>query len=159
MDRQTKQRIGEALGRIPQSIYILTSHYEDQTRGMLVSWVQQVSFDPPMVMVAVSKGRSIVPLLHDSHSFALCQIAEHEKLMLRKFADPDEEAPFEGLGTHRGVTGSPILDRALAYLDCQMIRHLDIDGDHDIYVGLVRDGARLREDDIVVRLRENGFQY
>jgi flavin reductase (DIM6/NTAB) family NADH-FMN oxidoreductase RutF len=161
MDQPNQQGIAQVLGRIPGSLYVMTAHHEEQACGMLVSWVQQVAFDPPMIMVALNKGGRIIPMLHDSHAFALCQIAPEDKLVFRKFTYDQETAQeaFEGLETMRAATGSPILTRALTYMDCDLVRHLDIDSDHDLYIGAVRDAKVLRDEQVIVRLRENGFEY
>lgn len=159
-DTDTSQ-IGKVLGRIPASLYIMTSHFEAHARGVMVSFVQQVGFEPPMVMVSLAKGRHIVPLLHDSHAFALCQIADDDKLTLKRFSkavDTGEDA-FEGLETFRGPTGSPILAKSLAYMDCELVRHIDVECDHDLYIGLVREAQILNKGQPVVRLRDNGLKY
>jgi len=161
MTDDVHQRIGKALGRIPQSLYIMTAQYEDQMRGVMVSFVQQVSFDPPMVMVSLGKGRPIVPLIHDSHAFAVCQIAKTDKLTLKRFARGTQpgESPFQAIETMRGATGSPVIKRSLAYLDCDLVRHIDIDGDHDMYIGAVREGDLLNDGEVFIHLRDNGFTY
>lgn len=161
MTEDRKERIGKALGRVPQSLYVMTSQFEDRALGVMVSWVQQVGFDPPMVMVALGKGRPIIPLLHDSHGFAICQIAKSDKLTLRRFAKgaDDWENPFDGIEIIRSETGSPIVKKSLAYLDCELVRHLDVEGDHDLYIGLVRDGDRLADEEPIVHLRESGLHY
>ena len=161
MSEDRTKRIGKALGRIPQSLYIMTSHFEDRMRGVMCSWVQQVGFQPPMVMVALSKGRPIIPLLHDSHSFAVCQIAPSDRLSRKRFAGGTDagDDPFEGIEIFKATTGSPIIKRSLAYLDCELVRHFDVDGDHDLYIGLVRDGDLLKQEDVMVHLRPDGFKY
>jgi len=161
MTEPDRKKIGKALGRIPQSLYIMTSHFEDRMRGVMVSWVQQVAFEPPMVSVSLSKGRPIVPLLHDSHAFALCQIAPTDKLTIKRFGGGDAgDNPFETMDVFKAATGSPIIRRSLAYLDCELVRHFDVDGDHDIYIGLVRAAEQLKEDEEpIVKLRSDGFSY
>jgi len=155
------ERIGKALGRVPQSLYVMTSQFEDRAMGVLVSWVQQVGFDPPMVMAALGKGRPIIPLLLDSHGFAICQIARSDKLTLRRFAKgaEDWENPFDGIEVTRGASGSPIISKSLAFLDCELVRHLDVEGDHDLYIGHVRDGGLLQEEEPIVHLRDSGLHY
>ena len=161
MKDDVKTRVGLALGRIPQSIYVMTSHSEDRMRGVLVTCVQQMAHEPPMIMVALPKGRPIIPLIHDSHSFAICQIARSDKLTQHRFA-PNADAgdnAFEAMEITHGITGSPILKKALAYLDCELVRHIDVDADHDIYIGLVRDGNLLhRAEETIVHLRDNGLK-
>ncbi len=161
MTEADTQQIAKVLGKIPASIYIMTSHFEDHCHGVMVSWVQQVSFEPPMVMVSLAKGRHIVPLLHDSHGFALCQVAEGDKLTLKRFSkasDPNDDV-FEGLDSFRAGTGSPILAKALSYMDCELVRHIDVDGDHDLYIGHVREAKVLNKGEPIVRLRDNGMKY
>lgn len=164
-DKETRQAIGRALGRFPQSLYVMTSAFEHRQRGVLVSWVQQASFEPPMVLVALRKGRDIVPLIHDAHAFALCQVADDDKLTLKKFAENPktghraDDDPLTGIECCRKATGSPIIKKSLSFLDCELIRHIDIDGDHDLYVGLIRDGGVLHDGQATVHFRENGFKY
>lgn len=161
LDKQSRLAIGEALGRIPQGLFILTAEFEGRVLGMMVSWVQQVSFEPPMVLVALRKGREIVPLIHDSHRFALNQIARQDRLTRRKFSDTKiaDEERLQTMEIVRKTTGSPVLARSLAFMDCELIRHIDIDGDHDLYVGLIRDGGILHAGEVDVRLRTDGFAY
>lgn len=161
MTEDRQNGIARALGRIPQSLYIMTASHEERMRGVMVSFVQQMGFDPPLISVALAKGRPIVPLLHDAHSFAVCQISPADKLLMKRFAGGIDagENPFDGLKLRRGLTGAPILERALAYLECDLVRHIDVEADHDLYIGMVRAGDRLREDEVNIRLRENGLRY
>lgn len=161
LDEKTRLRFARPLGLIPQSLFIMTAAHEHRMRSLLVSWVQQVSFDPPMVAISLRKGREIVPLIHDSHAFALNQIAHDDRLVLRKYNGeaPSHEDPVTLLETCRKATGSPILSRAVSYLDCELVRHIDIDGDHDLYVGMIRDADMLRGGVISVHMREDGFSY
>lgn len=165
LDKETRLAVGKALGRIPQSLYVLTSAFEHRQRGVLVSWVQQAGFEPPMVVAGLRKGREIVPLIHESRTFALSQVCEDDKLTLKKFAGPSgpghrlDDDPLAGIDTFRKATGAPILKKALSFLECELIRHVDIDGDHDLYVGLIRDGGLLHDVPVTIRLREDGFKY
>ena len=165
LDKETRDGIGKALGRIPQGLYILTACFEHRRRGVMVSWVQQASFDPPMVLVALRKGRDIVPIIHEAHAFALSQVCEDDKLTLRKFTEPRragyrrDDDPLAGIETMRRATGAPIIKKSLSFLDCELVRHIDVDGDHDLYVGLIRDGGNLHDGHVTVRLREDGFKY
>ena len=48
-DSDPSKRLAAALGRVPSGLYILTARHGDAETGMLVSWVQQCSFAPPLV--------------------------------------------------------------------------------------------------------------
>ena len=152
--------IGDALAKIPQGVFVLTASHDTRIRGLMVSWVQQASFEPPMIVVALRKGRDIVPIIHNAHAFAINQIAPDDKLLIKRFGEhPTPDERLLGLEVIRKTTGAPILVRAMAYLDCELVRHIDVEADHDIYVGAILDGAVLRHADVPVHLRDNGFKY
>ena len=161
MDDVLKQSIGAALGAIPSGLFVLAAQHEEQRCGMLVSWVQQVCFEPPMLVVAIAKGRSIMPLISESRQFSLCQLADDDKMMSRKFAsgcDLDDD-PFLGFDLIQGqLNNLPILSQCLSYLECELSCHMDVEGDHDLFIGRVCGGAR-HAGTPRVHLRKNGFNY
>lgn len=162
LDVKMRRAIGQSLGGIPQGLYIMSAAHEMRCRAVLVSFVQQAGFDPPTVVVALNKGRDIVPIIHDSHAFALSQIAEDDRLVIKKFAEKrgrTDDDPLAGLEIIKKVTGSPILCRAVGYLDCRLVRHIDVDSDHDLYVGQILCGGLLTKGKASVRLRANGLKY
>jgi flavin reductase (DIM6/NTAB) family NADH-FMN oxidoreductase RutF len=139
--------IEDVLSRIPSSTFLLTVAHEHSRFGMLARWVQPCAKQPPMVMAAVERGNAVAPLMRDSRRFALCEIAADDRATIRRFSmhhDPDAD-PFIGLDILPREAGPPILSAAASYLDCELARHVDIGGDHEIYVGLVQDAAVLRE--------------
>src|SRR5258708_33808962 len=60
-----------ALGRIPSGLFILTARRGTEETGMLASWVQQCSFEPPLVMAAIRRGRVLEAGLHPGDHFVL----------------------------------------------------------------------------------------
>ncbi len=161
MDDKMRQGVGAALGKIPSGLFILTARHEDHRAGILVSWVQQVCFQPPMVSVAIAKGRAIMPLISESRRFGLCQIADTDQVLQRKFAAgvDGSDDPFLGFELlHTTVLNVPILANALAYLECELTCHMDVEGDHDLFIGSIRAGSSAAGKPRV-HLRENGFKY
>ncbi len=159
---QIRAGVGAALGRVPSGLFVLTARHEDRAAGMLASWVQQVCFEPPMVSVAVAKGRVIMPLISESHRFGICQLPVGEKIVVRKFAGGTEagEDPFLGLEMrHDTLTHVPILANVLSYLECEVKCHVDVEGDHDLFVGTVLNGQVLGDAEPWVHLRKDGFKY
>lgn len=161
-DQSIRPAISAALGRIPSGLFVVTAEHEDRRLGMIAGWVQQVCFEPPMVCVAIAKGRPIMPLISESHRFALCQLGEADRLSLRKFSKDTEsgEDPFLGYDLiHGKLHPLPVLANTAAYLECELTCHMDVEGDHDLFVGVVR-GAGVRKDaKPMLHLREDGFAY
>ncbi len=132
--------ITRSLAAVPSGSFVLTAQHEDRRAGMLVRWVQQVCATPPMLSVAVAKGKSIMPLISESRKFALCQLGEDDRLLLRKFAQDSEpgDDPFLGAELRPSRLGSvPIMKGSLAYFECELSCHMDVEGDHDLFVGRV----------------------
>jgi len=126
-----QKHLGAALGRIPSGLFILTARQGDAETGMLASWVQQCSFEPPQVTVAVKKGRDITAWLTDGAPFTLNILDDSQTDMLIHFGrgfDLDEPA-FEGVGVKRPKGAAPILTDALAYLECRVVGRCSA-GDH-----------------------------
>ena len=64
------------LGRVPSGVFILTaSDGEGRETGMLASWVQQASFEPQQVTVAVNGTRYLNQWLNDGAVVGLSLVA------------------------------------------------------------------------------------
>ena len=153
----------KALGRIPSGLFILTSKNEDQSTGMLASWVQQVSFDPPLVSVAVKKGRFVANWLVKNPYFCLNQLGQGQKDLLKHFGagfQPEANA-FEGQPIHETKTHkSIVLNSAMSYMECHLEHYYTTSGDHDMIVAKVIHGGILNEElEPTVHLRKSGLHY
>ena len=164
MDEATREAMAPVLGQIPSGLFILTA--ADGTgneTGLLASWVQQASFDPPVVTVAVNAKRYLNDWLAASPKLALCLLAETQKEMLGHFGrgfDADQPA-FEGLEIERTHNNLPALKDSLGYVEGDVVNHVTA-GDHVIYfVELTGAGPGTRSDDEkpYVHIRKNGFGY
>jgi flavin reductase (DIM6/NTAB) family NADH-FMN oxidoreductase RutF len=135
----------KVLSRIPAGVFVMTAAHDGARAGVVVTWVQRCSDDPSMVMVAMRKGSALSPLIRDSRGFALCQVAAGDRFLARKFNAwaREREDPFLSTPTRTSRAGAPVLERALGYLDCELVRHFDLDGNYEIYVGLVREAGML----------------
>jgi flavin reductase (DIM6/NTAB) family NADH-FMN oxidoreductase RutF len=156
-----KDSIGKALGRVASGLYIITVRLGERQTAFLGSWVQQASFNPPMVSVAVGVGRPAQELFEDGATFAVNVIPHGDTSLMKHFGKgfgPDQD-PYVGVETLRGVTGVELLPQALANLECKIVAS-QAAGDHVVYFGEViagridRDGGTPR-----THVRPSGFHY
>lgn len=128
------------LDGIPSGRFLLTAAWGEQRRGLLVEWVQRCGGAPPMLMVALRKGQLLSPVVRDSRHFVLHAVRGEDRLLERLFAPgaPDGSDPFFGLPLRPAASGAPIVQRAVWFAECEMVRHLDVDTDCELYIGLVR---------------------
>ena len=154
------QALAAALGRVPSGLFVLTVRQSDQETGMLASWVQQCSFDPPRISVAVQRGRFVHGLLADGAAFAVNILASGQTDLLKHFGKgfgPDEPA-FTGLATERTSGGVPVLTAALAHLDCRVTSRFGA-GDHELVIGEVVGGRLPADGQPAVHIRKSGMRY
>jgi flavin reductase (DIM6/NTAB) family NADH-FMN oxidoreductase RutF len=150
-----------ALGRIPSGLFVLTARRGAAETGMLASWVQQCSFDPPQVSVALGRGRDLSAWLIDGAVFALNILAEGQGRLLSHFGKgfgPGEPA-FDGLEVEHTAEGLPVLKAALAHLECRVVSRCPA-GDHDLLVARVIAGKLHHADGRpMVHVRKSGGHY
>src|SRR6266545_4365293 len=79
------ESLAAALGRIPSGLFVLTLRHGENETGMLASWVQQCSFDPPQVSVGVNKQRDVLEWLLDGAPFVLNVIPEGGEALVAHF--------------------------------------------------------------------------
>src|SRR5660397_49807 len=63
--------IQTALWKLINPIAIITASYEGQVSGFIASWITQVSFVPPWVMVAMNPLHYTYDLVTNSNAFAI----------------------------------------------------------------------------------------
>ena len=159
-----KEKLTPILGRIPSGVFILVAGNEaGRQTGMLASWVQQASFEPPQVTVAVNKTRFLNEWLTAGAPITLNQVRKKDPALFRHFGkgfEPDVDA-FDGIQSEDSDCGLPQLPDAMATLEGQVVSQMEA-GDHVIYLITVTSG-KAHEDpaafDPFVHVRKNGFSY
>src|SRR5665647_3633366 len=63
--------IQTALWKLINPIAIITASYDGQVSGFIASWITQVSFVPPLVMVAMNPLHYTYDLVTNSNAFAI----------------------------------------------------------------------------------------
>lgn len=107
--------------------------------GLTASALASVSLEPRLVLVCVDLGSDTHGAIERSGSFAINVLAEDGEALARRFATYPSEDKFDGVAYREEVTGAPVLEASLAWMDCEL-RHSHDGGDHTIYVGEVRAG-------------------
>ncbi|MCS7020619.1 MAG: flavin reductase family protein [Gemmataceae bacterium] len=149
-----------ALGRIPSGLFVLTACQQPHEAGLLVSWVQQCSFVPPRLTVAVRQGRWLLEWLQPGRPFVLNVLGEGSRELVAHFGKGWEPGtdPFQGVAVQRHGHPAPVLCQAHAYLVCQTVAHFPA-GDHVLVLAEVTGGAVLHDGRPTVHIRKSGLHY
>jgi len=164
------------LWSIPVGLYVVGSRAGARRNLMTVSWVTQVAQEPKLVGIGVERRAYTHELMTEGGVFSLSFLARRDRALVRHFVKPVQDADVDdetGVGIMNGEavrqasTGAPILELAVAWLDCE-IRHTLPLGSHTWFVGEVMDaGAADSElepgtataDDGILRMEDTRMNY
>ena len=152
------------LWTFPSGLYVIGSRDGERRNGMTANWVSQVSFDPKLVAVSVDKHAFTHELIAARNAFAVCTIDRENREVVRKFTKPVEvdttAMTLNGFPFHDGpVTGVPVLDQSVAYVECEVRNRVDT-GDHTLFIGeVVNAGFQKSEETAVLRMEDTRMNY
>jgi flavin reductase (DIM6/NTAB) family NADH-FMN oxidoreductase RutF len=136
MDQDAKKT---ALRMIPYGIYVLTADDgQGNVAGATVNWVTQTAFNPPLVVAGVKTDSGAYTILKNTKNFTLNMLGKEHKGLAFTFFKPAAMADgkLSGQAVHKGSNGAPILDAALAAVECKVTSIVE-QGDHHIVIGEV----------------------
>jgi flavin reductase (DIM6/NTAB) family NADH-FMN oxidoreductase RutF len=158
MDTAAKQTV---LRSFPYGLYALTVAHDGEEHGMTANWITQVSFEPPMVAVAVENASRTIELLRDAHHFAISVFAAGQRELAGRLGRSSDHAPdkLKGIKTKPAPsTKTPVLTEGLGWIECRVVSALP-SGDHTIFLGEVLGAGVEREGVKALTLEEAGFKY
>ena len=128
---------------------------DGEVHGMTANAFTSVSLDPMLVLVCVDHSTRTHAHLHSKKRFGINVLCEDQKAISEYYARPErthEHAEVEaGARFERTRHGTPMLDGALAYLECRLQSAQEA-GDHTIFIAEVEDVV-LREGDPLLFFR------
>jgi len=154
---------GRVRGTWPAGLYIVGTRAGERRNGMTLDWAMQVSSDPKLLAISVEQEAFTHELISESRVFTLNIVDREDRAIVRKFTKPvevDLEAhTLNGFPFHDGRTGAPVLDQALALLECEVRQHLDV-GTHTLFVGeIVFAAFQKAEDTPPLRMEDTRMNY
>jgi flavin reductase (DIM6/NTAB) family NADH-FMN oxidoreductase RutF len=144
--------------RCAAAVTVVTARGDEGYLGITVSAFCLVSLDPPLVLVCLHEGSQVRDAIGASGAFGVTVLSSRQELLAEMFAGraPRPDPSFGGIRHRILVTGAPILDGGLAWLDCRLHQAHD-GGDHTIFVGtVVAAGVTAGQDDPLLYF---GSQY
>jgi flavin reductase (DIM6/NTAB) family NADH-FMN oxidoreductase RutF len=119
----------------PSGLAVLSVDLEGERVGLTVGSLVSLSLEPPLVGVAVSRQAALHELVRAAGRFGLSLLAADQAHVAQHFArGVPPIAMWHGIGWRPGVTGVPLLDGALGWIECAVgAEHTT--GDHTFFVG------------------------
>ena len=126
------------MGHFASGVTIMTTTAAGRMHGMTVSAFASQSLDPLLILVSVERSTEMHKLVMLSRAFAINILGDQAEGTARFFADNARlQGPeFVEGAYHVGVSGAPLLNEAVAYLEATVESTLEA-GDHSVIVGRV----------------------
>jgi flavin reductase (DIM6/NTAB) family NADH-FMN oxidoreductase RutF len=129
----------KVMGHFVTGVSVVTALDGERPFGITVNALSSVSLQPPLVMVALDRRRFLTPVVRAGGRYAVNILGEDQQALSDCFAGapvtPGRE-DFCGAAWHPGPTGLPLLDGAIATLECTVVETFSA-GDHDLFIGQV----------------------
>ena len=166
--------VAEVLETFPYGLYIVGSRGADGTlNGMMADWMMQVSFHPRLVCCSVENDATTLRFIRETSAFTVNVLPIEARELAARFAQPRDASKIKGRSEEESAriydklagisytlgeqTGCPLLDDALAWLECEVDQLLPA-GDHTLVIGRVLGGVVLREGDALTQ-KTLGWEY
>jgi flavin reductase (DIM6/NTAB) family NADH-FMN oxidoreductase RutF len=152
------------LWKMPSGLYVVGSTDGGERRnGMTLNWTTQLGFDPKLLGIGVEHQAFTHELITAGGVFSLNLLDREDRQIVRKFTKPVEvdlgAKTLNGFAFHDGKTGAPILDQAVAYLDCEVRQSVDT-GSHTLFLGEIVDcGFQKDEETPLLRMEDTKMNY
>ncbi len=135
-----RDELRETMRLWTSGITIVTTAAGDRRAGVTVSSFTSVSLEPPLILVCLQKGITALEIIRDSRVFAVSLLRAGQSPISAQFAGftplPEGADRFYQIPTLTAITGVPILQDALAWLDCRVYTIVD-GGGSEIVLGEV----------------------
>ncbi len=160
----SREDLNKILWSIPNVLCLVGSRHQDEWNGMTQSWVTQVSMEPVLVAIGVDVTAVTNRLIRDGGSFSVNLWDRSDTRPFVKFSKPatKEGMTLNGRPVREGITGVPIFEEAVAWLECTVWQTIEC-GTHDLFLGEVVDAGYTANDSgdvpAVARMEDTRMKY
>ncbi len=157
MDNALKKTV---LRLFTYGLYTATAQHGDDVSMMTANWLTQCSFEPPLLALAVESDSHSRQVIEASGAYAINIYETGQRELAGSFGRTFSKHPekIENVAWKPGpLTGSPLLNSALGWVECQIISSAAA-GDHILFVAEVVE-VGLNREGVPLTLKETGFKY
>ncbi len=152
--------VNKVTWKIPNALALVGSRSGDEWNAMTTSWISQLSMDPVLIGVSVDNAAVTHRLISAGGSFSVNLWSADDTRVFVKFSKPAmfAEMALNERSIRAGVTGAPVFDEAIAYVDCEVRQSHDL-GTHTLFVGEVVDAGIRNDEARVASMSDTRMKY
>lgn len=123
------------VGHLASGVTVVTTQAAGRRHGMTASSVTSLSTDPPMMLACLNNAAPTADAVATAGAYVVNVLGEGQGELARQFATASSDK-FRDVGLRAGVLGLPVLDDALAHIECEVVERV-VGGTHTIFLGRV----------------------
>ena len=131
----------KAMGCFATGVTVITVDQDGEIHGMTANAFTAVSLDPVLVLVCVDHRARTHAHLHARKRFGVNVLRNDQQSISEYYARAEEthqHPEAAGASFDRTAQGTPVLQGALAYLECRL-HSTQLAGDHTIFIAEVEE--------------------
>ena len=134
MNKDKTRNLRQALGSFPTGVTVVSCLDKNKNPlGFTANSFTSVSLDPQLISICIDKESFNIDSFSITKHFAVSVLSEDQQSISTTFATPNEDR-FQNVEWRTEDTGSPIIEKAVAWFDCNTRQVIDA-GDHLILIG------------------------
>lgn len=141
--------------QLTHGVYVVGVSDGKVQNAFTAAWIMQAAFEPLLLAVSIGIHHASYAILKQGRAFSVNVLSKEQLALARHFGGPSSSNKLATVAWHKGETGAPILDDALAYFDLVFSQECQA-GDHAIVIGRVVDGAILHPERMPMNYLDTG---
>jgi flavin reductase (DIM6/NTAB) family NADH-FMN oxidoreductase RutF len=152
----------DALHMLSNGVYVLTACVGETVHAVTVTWVSQVSIQPPLVLTALRRNSRVAGAVRQARRFALNVLEAGQETLAERFFEhttvPEDSPALSGLAFRSSPARCALLIDALGWVECRVAAEPATPGDHWLILGEVT-GAGVRRQGRPLVLHDTPWSY
>ena len=133
----TPEQVRSAMASFAAGVTVVTTLEADGSpQGLTATAFSSVSMQPPLCLVCLDHRSRTFTALTEKKRFAVSMLKHSQEPVSNQFAAAEGDKFADVPWTPGQVTGCPLIDGALASVECE-VESVHRAGDHDIFVGRI----------------------
>ena len=132
------EQLRTAMRAWTSGVAIVTAMYDGEQHGMTVSSFTSISLEPPLIVISLQTSSRTHGMVSRAGAFGVTILAASQEELSERFANrpPGRNHKLDGIGTATLVTGAPLIEGGLAWLDCRVTQAVPV-GMNTLFIGEV----------------------
>jgi len=147
------------LRKIPNGLFITTAKDGDNATGAVISFVTQISIEPPLITLSIRKNSSFYNVAEKNKNVAIHLPSKDQQLMVSSFFKIKDKLhdSINGYGFRWSDLDNPLLDDIPMILEVKIIEIID-KGDHQLFICEIVNTV-LRQDVDMLAMTDTNWHY